>query len=213
MIKRGLNEKISQFKGDANGADLAGDLEDLRDSFMQFAERADPKNAAAYRAADAANAKLKRVETAAAGTKDGVFSPQQFRSAVGRRGYGTTTANLAAGTAPMQDLATDASTVLPSTVPDSGTGGRLLFNQAMRHVVPAALGGGLGELGDGKEGALTGAALGAGLYSKPGMAIAQRVLVGSRGKTLGTLGDLLRANSSLGGAGGTPLLLDQRTYR
>lgn len=213
MIKRGLNEKIAQFKNDANGADLAGDLEDLRDSFMQFAERADPKNAAAYRSADAANAKLKRVEMAASGTKDGVFSPQQFRTAVGRRGYGTTTANLAAGTAPMQDLATDASTILPSTVPDSGTGGRLLFNQMARHLAAPALGGSLGALGDGKEGAVTGAALGAGLYSRPGMRIAQKVLIGSRGKTLSTLGDLLRDNSNLGGAAGAPLLIHGRGYQ
>jgi hypothetical protein len=64
---------------------------------------------------------FRRVEAAAAKSKDGVASPQQFRTAVTKRGYGTTTSKVARGKAPMQDLSDAASLVLPGTVANSGT--------------------------------------------------------------------------------------------
>lgn len=64
---------------------------------------------------------FKRVEAAAAKSPDGIFNPQQLRTAVTKRGYGTTTGNLAKGEAPMQDLADAAKQVLPGQIPNSGT--------------------------------------------------------------------------------------------
>ena len=64
---------------------------------------------------------LKRVEAASAKAPDGIFNPQQFRTAVTKRGYGTTTSNLAKGQAPLQDLADAAKEVLPAQMPNSGT--------------------------------------------------------------------------------------------
>jgi hypothetical protein len=64
---------------------------------------------------------FKRVEAAAAKSKDGVFGPQQLRTAVTKRGYGTTTGRVARGQAPMQDLSDAASQVLPGQMPNSGT--------------------------------------------------------------------------------------------
>lgn len=64
---------------------------------------------------------LKRVESAAATAADGVANPTQLRAAVTRRGYGVTTAKVAQGKAPMQDLADAAKQVLPATIPNSGT--------------------------------------------------------------------------------------------
>lgn len=192
-IKRGLNDKIYPLKQDPNGSDLAGDLGDIRDAFMSFAQRSDPANTAAYQRADAFHSLLSRIEDAAAKTKDGVFTPQQFRTAIGRRGYGTTTSNLASGNAPFQELATDASTVLPSSIPDSGTAGRLSVLSAL---APSALGASIGGAGgyadDGRNEALTGAALGAMLFSKPGLKATQWALAGSRGRKLDTLGSFLR---------------------
>lgn len=63
----------------------------------------------------------KRVEAAAAKAKGGIFSPQQLRTAVTKRGYGTTQGKVARGEAAMQDLSDAASQVLPSTIPNSGT--------------------------------------------------------------------------------------------
>jgi hypothetical protein len=97
-----------------------------------------PDVLAPFKAARKSVSLFKRVEAAAAKTKDGIFTPQQLRTAVTKRGYGTTTANVATGKAPMQDLADAASQVLPATIPDSGSPVRLasLF----------AAGGGLGFL-------------------------------------------------------------------
>ena len=147
------------------------------------------------------------MNAAAAKAKDGVFTPNQFRQAVTKRGYGTTTASVARGDSRMQQLATDASTVLPSVVPDTGTAGRVAL---------AALAGGGGILGGGggyseggASGALAGAALGGALFSPLGARAVQSVLAGSRGRALNTLGDVLRRNAALGGAVGTPLLLER----
>lgn len=197
MIKRGLNEKIAKYGQDANGSDLADDLSNLRDSFLNFAKRSDPANADAYARADSFHSALSRIEAAAAAGKGGVFSPQQFRTAVSRRGYGTTTANLAAGSAPMQQLADDASAVLPSTVPDSGTAGRVIAALSAP-AVGGILGGGGGYENGGAGEALGGAALGAAMFSRPGGFLIQKTLAGSRGKTLNTLGDFLRNGASVG---------------
>jgi hypothetical protein len=74
---------------------------------------------------------LKRVEAAAAKSPDGIFNPQQLRTAVTKRGYGTTTGNVARGLAPLQDLADAAKQVLPNSVPNSGTPERMAGLAAM----------------------------------------------------------------------------------
>jgi hypothetical protein len=219
-IKQGLDKRIARLSGsDGSNAspqdkDLADRLSDVRDAVMSLAGRTDPAAASDFQKADQAYAMLSRVNNAASKSKDGVFTPNQFRQAVTKRGYGTTTNNLARGSALMQQLSTDASTVLPNAVPDSGTSGRaalgLLAGKIAGAGAPgAALGGAAGYEQGGITGALTGAGLGALAFSRPGLRATQKVLAGSRGKTLNTLGDLLRDNSALGGAVGTPLLLQR----
>jgi hypothetical protein len=214
-IKQGLDTRISNLRGQGSSPqdrDLADRLADVRDSVLDLAGRSDPSAAADFQNANRAYSMLSRVEGAGAKAKDGVFTPQMFRTSVTKRGYGTTTANVAAGSAPMQQLATDASTILPSSVPDSGTAGRAALGILGARLAPgAALGGAAGYENGGSAGALTGAALGAAAFSRPGLRATQHVLAGSRGKTLNTLGDLLRANASLGGAVGAPLLLERRS--
>ncbi|MBI0474214.1 hypothetical protein D9601_02390 [Sphingomonas sp. MA1305] len=211
-IKRGLDKEIaSRTAAGASPADrnLGERLSEMRDAVMDFASRADPAQAADFAKANEAYSLLSRVEGAAAKSKDGVFTPNQFRQAVTKRGYGTTTKNVARGSARMQELATDAATVLPSSVPDSGTAGREAVGRAIGLIGPgAAIGGAAGYHEGGSTGsALTGAFIGAGLLSKPGARAAQWALAGSRGKSLNTLGDLLRRNARVGGAAAAPLLL------
>lgn len=217
-IKQGLDKEIADYNGSGSTPQdrkLADILSDVRDSLLNLAGRTDPDSASDFQKANQAYAMLSRVNNAASKSKDGVFTPNQFRQAVTKRGYGTTTNNLARGSAPMQQLATDASTVLPSTVPDSGTAGRaalgLLAGKLAGAGSGAALGGGVGYENGGVTGALTGAALGAAAFSRTGLRATQKVLAGSRGRTFNTLGDILRANASLGGAAGVPLLLNDRS--
>lgn len=210
-IKQGLDGEIGNLRGQGSSPQdrkLADHLEDVRESFLDFADRADPSAASDYANARQAYAMSKRVEAAAAKSKDGVFTPNQFRQAVTKRGYGTTTANVARGSAPMQQLATDASTILPSSVPDSGTAGRAALGLALGG---GTLGAGEGYREGGGAGALTGALVGGALLSRPGARGFQYLAAGSRGKTLNTLGAVLRRNAALGGAVGAPALLTHRS--
>lgn len=217
-VKQGLDTRIANLQGQGSSPqdrDLADRLGDVRTAVMSLAARTDPAAAADFAKADQAYAMLSRVNNAASKAKDGVFTPNQFRQAVTKRGYGTTTNKLATGSALMQQLSTDASTVLPSTVPDSGTAGRAALGLVGGHLLGGAPGAALGAAGGyeqgGAQGALVGGALGAAAFSRPGLRGIQNVLAGSRGKTFNTLGDILRANASLGGALGTPLALDDRS--
>jgi hypothetical protein len=214
-IKQGLDKRIAGLSGQGSSPqdrELADRLGEARDAVLDLAGRTDPASAADFQAANKAYSLLSRVQGAAAKSKDGVFSPNQFRQAVTKRGYGTTTAKVASGSAPMQQLATDASTILPSSVPDSGTSGRaalaVLGGKLAGGGTGALLGGAAGYKQEGVAGALAGAALGAGAFTRPGLRITQKILAGSRGRKLDTLGDLLRRNANLGGAVGSPLLLE-----
>jgi hypothetical protein len=217
-IKQGLDREIARRGPNASPQDQAlGDrLREMRDAFMSMAARTDPQGARAFAQADAAHALLSRVEGAAAKSKDGVFTPNQFRQAVTKRGYGTTTRNVADGTAPMQQLATDASTILPSTVPDSGTAGRQALGAVLGQLAAPAAGGtvgaGAGYLSGDSGGATAGALLGGALFSRPGAKVLQYGLAGSRGKVANTLGEWLRNNAQLGGAVVAPALLPGVTY-
>lgn len=218
-IKQGLDKEIARRSAPGaspQDARLADRLGEVRDAVLDLAGRGDPANAADFAKANQAYSMLSRINNAASKAKDGVFTPNQFRQAVTKRGYGTTTANVARGSAPMQQLATDASTILPSSVPDSGTAGRAALGMAITRAVAgptlgAGAGAGSGYLTDGAGGAVGGALVGGALFSRPGLRAAQKVLAGSRGKTLNTLGDVLRRNAALGGAVGTPLLLEDLT--
>lgn len=216
-VKQGLDGEISNLRGRGSSPQdrkLADRLGDVRDSFMDLAARTTPDAASDFQKANRAYSLLARVEDAASKAKDGVYTPNQFKTAVGRKGYGTTRSNLANGSAPFQQLSNDASTILPSSLPDSGTAGRNVVAGIIgQHGVGAALGGAGGYAEGGSGGALAGtlagAALGSAAFSRPAVRAVQGVLAGSRGKAITTLGDIIRANAKLGGAVGTPLLLQK----
>lgn len=212
-IKQGLDGEIATYRKSTapNDQKLADRLSEVRDSYLSLADRAAPAEAEAYRNARATYGGIQTFVNAAQRTKEGVVTPAQYLQAVQKLGYGTTKRGLATGTAPNQQLAVDASTVLPSAIADSGTAGRLgLGLLGARLSGGAALGGAEGYRESGATGALTGALVGGALLSRPGAKVLQYGLAGSRGKTLNTLGDFLRRNAALSGAVGAPLLLNRR---
>lgn len=77
--------------------------------------------ATAYRAARESQTLLRRMEDAASKSVDGEFGPTQLLQAAKRKGYGTSTANIASGEARLMDLADAAAGVMRNTTANSGT--------------------------------------------------------------------------------------------
>lgn len=102
-------------------------LGDIRSEFRDALARQNPVEAPRLQQINTGYANLVRVEDAsgAAGSmaREGVFTPAQLAAAV-RRNTGSRSQR-GAGEGLMRDLATNMGEVLPSTVPDSGTAGRV----------------------------------------------------------------------------------------
>jgi len=143
-VYRTLQRDISGLRKSGDPiADLSADvLQEVRDNFMSLANRHAGANTRAFQKANEASARLSRVEDAASRAQSvgGVFTPSTAASAAARKGFGTTTKNLARGQARMQSLADAAKAVLPNSLPDSGTATR----GALMAGVGAAASGGAG---------------------------------------------------------------------
>src|SRR6185312_8343385 len=115
------NRKLGQIIGDLHAA------------FRSALTRQNPKYAPALKAANEAYANFVRVgrATAAPGAHEGVFSPAQLRTAVRQSDPSLRKLDFGRGDALMQDLSDAAESVLPRTVPDSGTPERLLTERAL----------------------------------------------------------------------------------
>lgn len=126
--------------------------------------RSNPQVANELQSADAAFARLVRVQQAAKAAKnnEGIFSPAQFNAAVSASDKSARKNAVSSGEALMQDIGRAGQSVLANTVPDSGTMGRLAAGSAL-------LGGG------GVGGALAGSA------SLPAVATAGAGIAGLRG--------------------------------
>jgi len=127
--------------------------------------RQNPQIAPKLADSDRAYAKWVRIRDAAngPGATEGVYTPQGFATSVSRNA--TTKNQKATGNALMQDVAQAGKSVLPSSVPNSGTADRAALMETL-----LALGGG----GAAHLGAPVGAAVipigAAGLYTRPGQA-------------------------------------------
>ena len=111
-----------------------------------------PETVAKVQAADKSWAMFKRVQkaTVKAGSKDGRFSPSNLLQAVKEGDKSKDKSQYAKGDALLQRWARAGQTVLPSTVPDSGTAGRMKQGIAGRVIgssLGAAVGHHLGPLG------------------------------------------------------------------
>jgi hypothetical protein len=203
-IKQGLDAQIANTRtGSPADKLLAKPLEKLRDDFLDFAKRADPARAAEYEKADEAFSLFTIIENAASKAKGGVFSPEQLRTAVRQADKSSRKKASAAGNARMQGLSDDASQVLPSSVPDSGTAGRIALAAA-----PVALGGGAGYA-DGSAG--TGLAVTAALalpFTRTGRSVMQAALTGNRPDSVVKAGQAIGRRARVGGAFGSVVALE-----
>jgi hypothetical protein len=171
LIQSDLSDLGRKFSSSDNADDqLVGDaVHEMTDAFNDMLLQKNPKYADILSGANAAWAKFSRLRAAASrvGAKGGNVTPAQFAGAVRAGDASAQKGAYARGTALMQDLSDAALDVLPSKYPDSGTAGRLSL---------------LGLLGAaGAVPALTGpAAIIAGglsgLYTRPGQAVARKLL-------------------------------------
>lgn len=164
-VESQLGYYIRKFQRSQDPADMFmfDALRDTQNALRKALERSNPEARARLKAINRSFAEFMRVERAASmqGAKEGIFTPNQLESAVRALDSSGRKRSFARGKALMQDLATDAGSVITPKLNNSGTADRLLLNAAAlgggAYVSPAALAGGL---------------LAAGAYTSP----AQRVL-------------------------------------
>ena len=115
--------------GDAAHRQLATALDEVRNLLRQNLQRQNPAHAGELQNINAAYARFKRVEAAAANrsTSDGVFTPGDLLTAVKRGDRTAGKGAFARGDALMQDIAQQGQRVLGRILPDSGTTERLAW--------------------------------------------------------------------------------------
>lgn len=133
---KAIESEVGQMAADYGGSATASERElgrlltDLRGALRDTVTRSNPNEAAALTAVDDGFANLTTIERAAANSQDGTFTPNQARTAMRQGDRSVRKRATARGTARMQGLVDDAQAVLPSTIPDSGTAGRLMAGGA-----------------------------------------------------------------------------------
>lgn len=159
LVDRDLRAKIKSYRTSTVAADreFADVLEGLKTSLLDAGGRTSGKGLrdalgtvdSAYR-----NFVVLRSAGKSAAAREGVFTPNQLITAVRGADSSVGKGATAAGTAPMQKLATAGSNVLPSAVGDSGTAGRMLTSPlaagagiAAGMANPAAAGAAIGATG------------------------------------------------------------------
>ena len=182
---------------DPNHQNLGEALAQAQTAFRGLLSRTNPQVAPEVQAADRAYAQYIRMERAASstGAREGVFTPLQFNQAVAMTSGGPRRSQYARGDALMQDLSDAAATVMPRTLPDSGT--------AERALLAGTLLGGPAALGL-APGAIVGGAGAAALYTSPMQRILQGSLLGNRPAVIAGAG---RQIAPLGGPGLAAALL------
>lgn len=127
--------KLAQgYKSATNSFDqnqLGDALFEIRRSLMDLAGRNNPAAKTAISKADKAYAQLLRVEQAAKGAQEGVFTPAQLATAARVMDKSSRKVASAQGKALMQDFAQDGRNVLANKLPDSGTAERAIFGASM----------------------------------------------------------------------------------
>lgn len=109
---------------------LGDALRQAQENLRQMVKRTNPQNADDLQKVNEAfsNYAILRKAASMTGTakNDGLFTPAQLNNAVRAADKSAGKARYASGTAKMQDLTDPAMRVMPSSVPDSGTSGRLM---------------------------------------------------------------------------------------
>lgn len=190
---------------DPDQQQLGDALMSAQDSMRDMVARQNPDYADAINGVRTGWANLVRVEGAGAnvGAKEGVFTPGQLAGAVKGADSSVRHNQFAKGDALMQDLSDAGQSVLPSTVPDSGT--------ASRGLMTAALLGGLGE----ESHMLNPTTIGSGLalaapYTKLGLAAGRWLLGGDRPGWAPAMADALQKYVQPGARIAAPVLAGQQ---
>lgn len=180
-------------------------LGDIRSSLFDMADRQAPDLASAYRNADEAYSGLVpiRTATANAGNNRGVFTPAQLGIAMRSTDRSVGKGQTALGNRPGQALQQDMQSILPSSVPDSGTAGRLLVGGLAG---AGGIAGGTGMVDPATAAAITLPAL---LYTKTGQKLVAKALLGERPVVVGALGKKIRKRKGLFGSAAAAPLLEQ----
>lgn len=130
-IESDLGSKASNYMHSSNAAEreIGGAFKEAQAIFRRMIERSNPQQADALKAANAAAAKMMRIETAAGrvGAQDGVFTPAQLFNAVQSMDPSVRHRATAGGRALGQELAEAGKNVLSNRVPNSGTTDRALM--------------------------------------------------------------------------------------
>lgn len=192
-----VRETLGELRKAASGSQgtLREQLWGVHDELVGALERQNPtETVQAFTKAREASTLLKRMEDAASkAVPDGEFGPTQLLQAARRRGYGTTTGNVASGEARLMDIANAAADVMRNKTANSGTIPRLIATGAPISGTAGA------AMVDPTLGAITGAAM---LGYVPGLDRAFQNLAINRPKGLLALGDAVeRATPYLGGLG------------
>lgn len=182
-------------------------LGDIRSSLFDMADRQAPDLASAYRNADEAYSGLVPIRTAtanaSAGNQRGVFTPAQLGLAMRSTDRSVGKGQTALGNRPGQQLQQDMQSILPSSVPDSGTAGRLLVGGLAG---AGGIAGGTGMVDPATAAAITLPAL---LYTKTGQKLVAKALLGDRPVVVGALGKKIRKRKGLFGSAAAAPLLEQ----
>jgi hypothetical protein len=169
-----LGRLVRNYRGSAIGdeREVGAALSDFKRQLFLATERANPTYAPQLKNIDRGYANLVRIERAAKGAKDGVFTPGQLQTATRVEDSSLRQRASSRGRALMQDLATAGRDILPSTVPDSGTA----LREAVLRGGQWAAAGGVGAF---SPATVAGPIAGYAAYTRPGQ-YALRTLLAAR---------------------------------
>jgi len=226
---RTVQDFIQQTRGADFGNDAMGNLvgrsvTGAEDAMRGLVQRQSPGTLPALGRADQAYRQTQvlkdAVNRARNGTRvgeTGTFAPSQLSdaAAANAKKFGNSQGTTRQ---PFFDLSRAGQAVLPNSVPDSGTAGRLLTQQALAAGGLGVLGGGAGYAGGGEDGAQAvgagGLALGAILAaggSRAGQRAITRALL-DRPDALVQLGNQVQRRARIGGLFGAPMLAGGGAY-
>lgn len=170
--------------------EMAEGFRALQGAFDSLLARTNPQIARELRAANAAFAGFVRMSDAASrqGSNNGVFSAAQLSGAVRANDRSVRRGAYARGDAMLQDLTDAGRAVLPSSVPDSGTAGRLATLAGIGGVLGGQMGVPAGVLAGG------GGALAA--YTPLGRQALAALLLARRPAPVQAAGDLIAASGA-----------------
>lgn len=182
---------------------ILGDIaQQARDQLHSLARRGNPTHAARLRDIDRGYASLVRVERAAAGTNDGVFTPRQYDSAVRMTDRSARRRQSARGRALDQDLSKRAVDIMGNTAAQGGS-------KDVNSLVALGLLGSRAVTGDlGAIAGLGGVTAGSALYSGPGQAAARALLTRNPSAQSQAIAALLRKGAAQSGIV-APVLIEE----